>query len=200
MSHLRYVEQPPLGVGEAGPAGLTRCDSIALDFSPSQLPCTAMPVTEGSLHGQESLEERGVACQDVLGKFGFIRVFFFWGGGRRWWQRQQGKLGVLVGCSKEESLAADSAQAAAVSSENQQYCDSHPFRRRRRATLLRTLWMICSRMRRRSMVLDVSVCSCMVAGCLCSSLLCQLCPCLFLCACSAPPAQQCGGSCPAGRL
>lgn len=81
MSHLRYVEQPPLGVGEAGPAGLTRCDSIALDFSPSQLPCTAMPVTEGSLHGQESLEERGVACQDVLGKFGFIRVFFFGGGG-----------------------------------------------------------------------------------------------------------------------
>lgn len=96
MSHLRYVEQPPLGVGEAGPAGLPRCDSIALDFSPSQLPCTAMPVTEGSLHGQESLEERGVACQDVLGKFGFIRVFFL-GGGEEMVAETTGEVGGVGG-------------------------------------------------------------------------------------------------------
>lgn len=50
------VKQPPLGVGEFGPAGLPRCDSVALDFAPSQLPCTAMPVNKGSLRGAESLE------------------------------------------------------------------------------------------------------------------------------------------------
>lgn len=41
-------------------------------------------------------------------------------GGRRW-QRQQEKLNVLVGCRMAESLTIDSAQAAAVSAENQQY-------------------------------------------------------------------------------
>lgn len=91
-------------------------------------------------------------------------------------------------------------QAGVVSSENLWYCDLYSVRRRKRVTLPKTLWMICFLMRRRSMVLDVSACSCAVAGCLCSSLLCQLNPCLFLCACSAPPAQQCSGSCPARRL
>lgn len=66
------IEQPPLGLGEVGPAGLPRCASIAPGFAPSQLLCTAMPVTKGSPCGAESLEEHGVACQDVLGKYGFI--------------------------------------------------------------------------------------------------------------------------------
>lgn len=70
-------------MGEVGPAGLPRCDSVALDFAPSQLPCIAMPVTKGTLHGAESLEEHGIACQGVLWKFGFIS-FVVWGedGGR----------------------------------------------------------------------------------------------------------------------
>jgi len=77
------VEQPPLQVGEVGPAGLLRCDSAALDFASSQLLCTVVPVTKGNLRGAESLEEHEVACHDALGKFGFIS-FVVWGrdGGR----------------------------------------------------------------------------------------------------------------------
>lgn len=55
--------------------GLPRCDSITLDFAPSQLLCIAILITKGSFQrfcpitkGAESLEEHGAACQGVLGE------------------------------------------------------------------------------------------------------------------------------------
>lgn len=49
-------EQLLLWVWEVGPGELPGCDNIARDFAPSQLPCTAMPVTKGGLHEAESLD------------------------------------------------------------------------------------------------------------------------------------------------
>lgn len=113
-----------------------------------------------------------------------------------------GKLVVVWGCSRGGRFAAGSARAAVISSENLQPCDSHLLRRRRRATPPRTPWTICSQMRRKNTVLDVSVgcCLVLVADCIRSSLPCPPCPRVSFCARSAPPAQQRGGSCPAGRL
>lgn len=49
-------EQLLLWVWEVRPGELPGCDNVALDFAPSQLPCTAMPVTKGGLHGAEYLD------------------------------------------------------------------------------------------------------------------------------------------------
>lgn len=46
------VVLPPVGVREVGAAGSPRCDGIALEFTPSWLPCTATPGNKGACLGQ----------------------------------------------------------------------------------------------------------------------------------------------------